>query len=186
MSVKSYADLPDGTIGFAPVSGATGGLIALGQTLLGEDCIYRHVFVKVGNYAVEAMPGGALSSRVNPGERWSKAFAYAVPTYAAGQGDRVAMYAVNMVGTPYGFADYLALALKHRHLSFGLLNGYISATKPNGLPKRAICSQLADAALSLAGWHVFNDGCLPQDVTPGGLYYALIEDQNVSWVWPGH
>jgi hypothetical protein len=33
-----------------------------------------------------------------------------------------------------------------------------------------ICSQLADTAAAEGGWHLFEDGRWPGDVTPGDLY----------------
>jgi hypothetical protein len=39
-----------------------------------------------------------------------------------------------------------------------------------------ICSQLADEAAMRGGWHLFSDGRIPQDVTPGDLW-KLAEHQ---------
>jgi hypothetical protein len=48
-----------------------------------------------------------------------------------------------------------------------------------------MCSQLADQALADAGFHVFDDGRLPQDVVPAELFRALIDMPGTQWCVPG-
>lgn len=48
-----------------------------------------------------------------------------------------------------------------------------------------ICSQLVDQALADAGFHVFDDGRLPQDVVPAELFRALLDTPGTTYVVPG-
>jgi len=171
-----------GDIGFGPISGRVGALVGLGQLILGDELRFRHVYVMVagGELAVEAMPTGARLIDVT--DRRGLRYVYLRPPYmdhGVGPG-AVARHAMAMIGTPYGFADYLALALKRVGAPSGRLDRYISRTVERGdppiaYPHRAICSQLADQALTLAGMRVFTDGRLSQNVTPGALFYRLLE-----------
>jgi hypothetical protein len=43
-----------------------------------------------------------------------------------------------------------------------------------------ICSQLVDEAYLRAGVHLFDDGRLPGDVTPGDLWWLLQRDRRVT------
>jgi hypothetical protein len=56
----------------------------------------------------------------------------------------------------------------HLGIANGPVRRYVTSSK------RMICSQLADQAMSDAGFHVFNDGRLPQDVTPSALFAKLL------------
>jgi hypothetical protein len=177
-------DLQPGDIGFGPINGAAGALVGLGQLMLGDEARYRHVFVIVepgfqsmggshGPMAVEAMPSGARL--VDAVDRWEDAYVYVrLTTIPLETSWKVADHAARMVGTPYGFSDYLALALKRFGVSLGWLDRWISRTNSAGYPARAICSQLADQALTKAGVKVFDDGRLSQNVTPGALFYQLL------------
>jgi hypothetical protein len=44
-----------------------------------------------------------------------------------------------------------------------------------------ICSQLVDTILCRAGYHLFADGRLPQDVTPGALFRRAGAYGDVMW-----
>lgn len=172
----NVSDLRPGDIGFGSITGAAGVLVGLGQMMLGDDSRYRHVFVVVADgIAVEAMPTGARlvslwEHRFGPGH------VYIRPRYESDfQGRAVARHAREMVGTPYGFSDYLALALRHWGIRWSRLDRWISRVTDSGYPARAICSQLADHAMMMSDFHVFTDGRLPQDVTPGALFYRLLE-----------
>jgi hypothetical protein len=48
-----------------------------------------------------------------------------------------------------------------------------------------MCSQLVDQCLADAGFHVFNDGRLPQDVVPAELFRALVEMPGTKMLVPG-
>lgn len=182
-------DLRPGDIGFGPIGGLVGVGVGIGQLILGDESRFRHVFVVTsaavdgdGPYAVEAMPSGAR--RVSIADRWTDRYVYVrLEGYPDEVRHLVALHAIKMVGTPYGFSDYLALAGKHYGIESDRLNAWISRVDERGYPARAICSQLADAACTRAGIHVFTDGRLSQDVIPGALFYQLLRIGGVDY-WP--
>lgn len=132
--------------------------------------------------AVEAMPSGAR--RVSVADRWDDRFVYVrMCDYPPEVRAQVAAHAEAMVGTPYGFSDYLALALRRFGIRSRLLDRWISRVDERDYPARAICSQLADAACSRAGICVFRDGRLSQDVIPGALFYQLLRVGGRAF-WP--
>ncbi|WP_246247779.1 hypothetical protein [Micromonospora maritima] len=188
-------DLQPGDIGFGPIDGAVGLFVGFGQAILGDDSRFRHVFVvtKAGQLGpnglpaeapevVEAMPSGARVA--SAADRWSDRYVYVrLEAYPQEVRDQVAYHALQMAGTPYGFSDYLALALKRLGIRLRLLDNWISRVDPYGYPVRAICSQLADAACTRAGIKVFRDGRLSQDVIPGALFYQLLRIGGKA-LWP--
>jgi hypothetical protein len=181
-------DLEPGDIGFGPIRGLVGGFVGLGQWLLGDEARFRHVFVIVADpdlappVAVEAMPSGARL--VSVADRWTEAHVFVrLTAYPPEQRAEVAYHARQMIGTPYSFTDYLALFLKRLGVKTRLLDRWISRTNAAGYPVRAICSQLADFALSRAGIKVFRDGRLSQNVIPGALFYQLLRVGGTD-LWP--
>lgn len=166
-----------GDIGFAVIGGGVGAFVAWGQFVLGDSCRYTHAFIVTGeNEVVEAMPRGARVAAL-AGRNVPRKFRYArLPqrVWDAAGSDRKALFTItarSYVGVPYGFSTYLSLAAVQWGLPAGLLRRYVSN---NG---RMICSQLIDQALSDAGVHLFTDGRIPQDVTPGDLYYRLQDEE---------
>jgi hypothetical protein len=154
-----------GDFAVVQINNAAGRLIRLGQWLNGGGFAdYEHAFIFLGrnNCIVEAEPGGAkLSPLSNYPEnrlRW-----HHVDDPITGQ--RIADEALKLIGTPYSFADYLALAAVRLRLplSARLLRRYVASSG------HMICSQLVDYAYLQAGVHLFNDGRLPGDVTPADL-----------------
>lgn len=197
--MNTLADLRPGDIMFARhVSPRSADLLILaGQTLLGQAGYPHHVGVVVqatspaipmkwdsppttlGPRMVQAMPHGAEEIELGE-EHWTGDYIYLRPAYRdpasmvdlpykeAEWGFEVGRAARGYIGTPYSFADYVALAGWH----FGIKNGPVRRyVKSSG---HMICSQLADQALADAGFHVFDDGRLPQDVTPAALYTRLL------------
>lgn len=150
-----------GDIGLVSIKGDVGTLIRIGQWLNGDGfSIYEHAFVLTddGNI-VEAKPGGAVRVLMpyNPSEvLWISC----PPEH----GEAVARAAVALVGTPYSFLDYFAIAAVRLHLPSARLRRYVTSTR------HMICSQLADAAAAAGGWRLFHDKRLPQEVTPGDLW----------------
>lgn len=178
--INSLADLRPGDIGFGPIHGNIGIGIRVALAILDGGAPYQHVFMITeaiqkatagfDEYdppmAVEAMPGGAVE--VDISMRWTSKNCYVRPNYAdVTQAEYAAQTAKQLIGTPYSFLDYYALAAHHLHLPSKLVDNYIKSSK------HMICSQLVDHCLASADWHVFNDGRLPQDVTPSALYYKL-------------
>ena len=120
---------------------------------------YCHVrlIVDEAGHTVEADLKGAIRGAVQKGDvivtaPLTDAQRAAIPALAAG-----------VVGTPYGFLDILALLLA----AFGLRFRWLAHRV--GRSDRLICSQLVDVVWQAAGFHAFDDGRLPQDVTPGDI-----------------
>jgi hypothetical protein len=150
---------------------------------LRDECRFTHAYLVLDDgQCIEAMPAGAritpLAGRTGPG------YAYARLPLTAEQRANICA-ARTLRGTPYSFADYAALSAKHLGVPTPLLRRYISSSK------RMICSQLVDYALCAyalddaadpdSGFHLFKDGRLPQDVTPGGLFWQAGALGQIAW-----
>lgn len=223
---ESPADLRPGDIGFGPIKGGAGLLVNAGQLLLGEgfhvgELDIRHVFVVVsaremargdhegapsigyGPECVEAMPSGARRALAN--NRWTGEYAYVrLPEDYPGQADDAAAIARAMIGTPYSFASYAALALWRFGVKTPRLEKWIDRRKwpmpekdhslllsirgwamsGQALPAEAICSVLADQAWSLTGKKIMH-GVAHQCVTPGALAGRLLGFEGAVWSIPG-
>lgn len=157
-----------GDFGLTEIRGITGWLVGLGQFLNGDASIFSHAFVVLDDGTVmEAQPGGA---RITPLETYSRrpvAFSTHLATTEA-QRDEIVRQARLLEGTPYSFLDYLALALTRLRVRPRWLRRYVASTG------HMICSQLVDEAYRRAGVHLFTDGRLSQDVTPGDLANRLL------------
>jgi hypothetical protein len=205
----TLADLLPGDLLFGPIDGMVPGVfpVGAGQLLLADRAALsswrawwqvRHVAVVVeaGGTAspwpriVQAMPGGAEEVSIDT-SYWTPGFVYLRPRYgtvqrlpgltklsAVDQALRVAEAARRYVGTKYSFLDYAAIAGRHFGLRSAKVRNYITTSG------HMICSQLADQALADAGYHVFTDGRLPQDVTPAELYRQLLTLPG-HWIRPG-
>lgn len=151
-----------GYIGLTAISGGVGRAIRFGQWMNGDGWSdYQHAFVHVGNgKIVEAEPGGAIESYVSryaeETVRWLRC-----PEVL---GPGVADAARSLLGTPYSFLDYGAIALHRLHVPAPHLKAYVQSSR------HLICSQLCDEAAMLGGWHLFRDRRWPGFVTPGSLY----------------
>jgi hypothetical protein len=207
-AVPTLADLCLGDLMFGPIGGFIPGVIPVGagQIVLAPRKArlswrqwwkVRHVGV-VSRYAgdsgplpwdgprlVQAMPSGAEEIPMTPARHWTAEYVYLRPAYkiaATGYGgmtEQVAEAARGYVGTPYNFLTYAKLAAGALHLPTGLLRKWISTRHD------MMCSQLADQALADAGFHVFDDGRLPQDVVPAELFRALLEMPGTRMLVPG-
>jgi hypothetical protein len=167
--IADRMNLKPGDLGFTRITGFTGWWVARGQSLIGDANRFTHVFVVLDDDTViEAMPNGA---RYAPLDREYKTdVMYARLPLTDEQRQQVVVEARRLMARPggikYSFTDYLALALKHWGINARLLRNYIKKSD------RMICSQLADYLISHAGFKLFDDGRLSQDVTPGDLVYA--------------
>lgn len=201
MSLQVYtaADLLPGDIGFASIKGRVGAGVLAGQAALDIAALLRgrrvenagwitHAFVVTGMpavdaggpvpVAVEAMPSGArvipIDDRIGPGYAYAR-LAMPMETRRA-----IAAAAVAMVDTPYGFGQYAAIAALtlsggDNASPSGPLARWVARRGPDGRPRRAICSQLADESYRAAGVHLFNDGRPPAYVTPGSLFWRAAQ-----------
>jgi cell wall-associated NlpC family hydrolase len=153
-----------GDFALTRIPGAVGFGIKVGQWLNGDGAPVEHALVYVGNgMVVQAMPGGAEMIRLEdaPGAVvWSTG---KIPLNDW-QGGVIAWRAVQLVGTPYSFADYGSLALARFHVRPSWVRDFVADTG------HMICSQLVDECYLRAGVHLFDDGRIPGDVTPGDLW----------------
>ncbi|MGZ4556081.1 MAG: hypothetical protein ACXVXZ_10125 [Mycobacteriaceae bacterium] len=129
----------------------------------------NHAFVYVGNgQIVEANPSGAAVGNVDeyPHAIWSHM------TLTTQQRHAIANAADTLVGTPYSWVDDACIGLAD------LFGWHVPEPVRARLSRRSrlMCSQLVDVAYSKAGVHLFPDGRIPGDVSPGDLLH-LIEGQ---------
>lgn len=148
----------------------------------------RHVAIVAGAPGlagidiVQAMPKGC--ERIPIGTRAHESKNIFIRPHYVGRnvwGANVALCASNYVGTPYNFLTYLKLAAGA--FRFRLTERWL--IKHMSTRKDMMCSQHVDQSLADAGYHVFDDGRLPQDVVPAELFYALL-DQPGWFMVPGH
>lgn len=85
------------------------------------------------------------------------------PPLSLAQRRRIRGLADATLGTPYGFLDVAALGLAQ----FGLVLPGVKRRIVR--PDRLFCSQLVDYVWTEAGYHAFDDGRVPQNVSPGDL-----------------
>jgi hypothetical protein len=151
-----------GDIGLVVMQGDLGRMIRVAQWLDGDGFEnFEHAFVYLGDGAIiEAEPGGARRDQLAKYASFDVAWLSCPP----GNGRAVADAAQQLMGTPYSFLDYAALAAHRVHFPMPGLRHYISDTG------HMICSQLADEAARRGGWHLFSDNRWPGYVTPGALF----------------
>lgn len=159
-------ELYPGDVGFSTIRGMIGIIPNIGQALLKDSCRYTHVYAYIGGgMLIEAMPGGA---RIVPAVGRSGPW-FRLPLTNA-QRIMIPHNGETLDRTKYSFMNYPALAWHERRWpGHNALRGYVTNSN------RMICSQLVDHLLSISGYKMFNDGRWPQDVTPGDLFYACIE-----------
>lgn len=193
LKIRSVADLQVGDVGFGVIPGRVGGIVSFGQWLIDaanlargrttEQSWFTHTWIvaevnplTATAKIVEAMPRGARgvwlkgTDRIGPGNGWARWTGTEGPWQ-----DEVTTAAREYVGTPYSFLDYLSLALLHLGLPRKLTAARVTDSG------HMICSQLVDTVLTRAGVHLFDDGRLPQDVTPGALFRRCGALGNVCW-----
>lgn len=156
-----------GSMGFSTIGGFVGFWVGLGQYLNQDGSKYSHTFVVLDDETVvQAMPQGA---EIVPLDDYLGDAIFIEWDITDEQSAAIIEEARSLVGTPYGFSDYLALALARFGFRPKWLTNYVEGNN------RLICSQLADLAYSRAGLQLFNDGRLPNEVTPGDLVNRYLE-----------
>lgn len=120
---------------------------------------YNHVrlLVDTKGKVLEADPSGAQWHHVHPDDVVVR------PPLTVAEQAAIPEIAQRLHGTPYGFLDCAALGLAQ----FGIT--LPSVTRRVSRPDRLFCSQLVDYAWFLAGFRAFDDGRVPQDVSPGDI-----------------
>ncbi|MFB7479539.1 hypothetical protein ACFUEM_08685 [Streptomyces anulatus] len=156
-----------GDFALTRIEGITGRFVAAGQALVGDAAPVQHAFVYVGNgMVVQAMPGGAEMipiEEASPVVQWSTGHF----DLSEEQRDAVVVEAVALVGTPYSFLDYASIALAHYRIRPAWVRDYVASTG------HLMCSQLVDEVYLRVGLHLFDDGRIPGDVSPGDLWKLL-------------
>lgn len=164
-----------GTIGLSRIHGVKGFFVMLGQALAGDASLWTHAFMVVGTGdalgVIQAQPGGAVYA---PLSRYldTAVFLHGWHTLTPEQVTQLQRVTPRYLHTPYSFLDYLSLALVACGIRPAWLRRYVASTK------HMICSQLVDQLMSDVGVHLFNDGRLPQDVTPGDLLIQYVRDMS--------
>jgi hypothetical protein len=214
--IDGLDDLRPGDIMLGPIGGLVPGLfpVGAGQLMLGEifragGLSVRHAGIvveedfraglhHVSPRIVEAMPSGARERRLTADD-WTRRHAYVrLPEDYRGQAADAAAIARAMIGTPYSFASYGALAAWRFGIRPRRLEAWINRRHPvtldipssrargirYALPREAICSVLVDQAWTLAGKQVMPHGTRPQVVTPGALAGRLLRLPGTRWGFP--
>lgn len=156
-----------GDIGLCGINGPVGWGIRLGQWLNGDGFgVYEHAFLVLGDgMLIEAQPGGAQI--VGLDEYEGRHVEYVSPELSMEQRYLICEKGREMVGTPYSFLDYAAIAAHRFHVPVPGLRRYIGSTK------HQICSQMVDQIYADAGVHLFSDSRWPGYVTPADLAALL-------------
>ena len=161
----------------------SGGFVGWAIRLMTRSRV-NHAGVCLGNGdTVEAQAAGAVRKQEQDkaGVNMGTALHDYIEACAPGRGRLIAAEAEMMLGTPYGFLDLVALA-------WASLKDDPSEppAKPNWWQARVmteeklICSQLVDQACLCAGVHLFTDGRLPGQVTPGDLAEVFAHPDSVK------
>jgi hypothetical protein len=140
---------------------------------IGTDSWMNHALVYVGdNNVIEARPGGAgfnvIDNYSNP--KFHLTWSTDLIPLTDDERAKIVHYALAQKGVKYGWPDIAALSLKTL--------GYDTPAwvdKRIERDDRLICSQLVDRAYMLSGVHLFNDGRLSMDVTPGDLWNLVLD-----------
>jgi len=142
-------DPQPGDIGCTQITGNVGLLIRLGQWLNGDGFAnYEHAFVYLGRgQIIEAEPGGARVTDLAEYDARTIAWIHCPSTYAGSVADAARQFE----HVPYGFADYLAIALHRFHIPVPGLKAFANSTRT------LICSQLAVQAARRGGWDLLAD-----------------------------
>lgn len=165
-------EIKPGDIGLTRIGGVLGFFVSLGQHLAGDSSRYTHAYIVLDdNTVIAAQPGGA---RIDPLSDYDNKSVYLQRDLTDEQRATIVYEARSLEGLHYSFLDYLAIALARFGIKPKWLQNFI-ANKGH-----MICSQLCDEVYRRAGIHLFNDGRLPQEVTPGDLLYVLAGEQD--WI----
>lgn len=125
----------------------------------------NHAFIYVGGgNVIEANPAGA---------GWAPADKYPHAVWSTmdlhGRGTAIAHAAWALVGTPYSWVDDACIGLAD------LFGWHVPQAVRSRLSRRTrlMCSQLVDTAYLSAGIHLFPDGRITGDVSPGDLLHLI-------------
>lgn len=151
-----------GTIGLTVIKGPVGWLVRLLQWLNGDFAKPTHVFVVLDDETVfEAQPGGAVITPLSEYDnRWVR---YVDWPLTPEKRFAIVARARTYVGIGYNWTTYFYLAAYRLHIRPQWLKDRVQNDK------RMICSQAADKIYADEDEHLFNDGRMPYDLTPGDI-----------------
>lgn len=169
-------NLQPGSFGLTTSAGNIGRFIKLGQIILRDNSRFGHAFFVLDNNEIlQAVKGGAkirsLYYYLNRAydDPYSVAFFDPVsylnlsPEDEIKKRQQLVSIARDLVGTPYNYLDYLALALSHFNIKTKWVKQRLARNDVQ------ICSQEIDFIYQEGGMNLFNDHRLPGEVTPGSL-----------------
>jgi cell wall-associated NlpC family hydrolase len=142
----------------------TGGWVAHVIRMATESSHANHAGIFLGDgEVIEAEPHGA---KIGPASRYLTRAHWSTAPLTDEQRAAIVREARKLEGAKYGYVDIAVLGLVH---VFGWkcpawVRRYLQRSD------RLICSQLVDLAYCRAGVHLFDDGRVPAEVTPGDLY----------------
>lgn len=178
--------------------GPGGFLIGIAQSLVNDASRYKHcgIILDVQGNVLEAEPRGArvANLREYAGDGLIICDGPVRRQVAAGDPRGAARHILDsrgedeiradvvsaarrLVGTPYSWLDYAAIAALKLHLPSKALRRYVASSG------HAQCAQLVDLAYQRAGIELFTDGRQPGDVCPADLA-AWAEDWQRSQETP--
>lgn len=155
-----------GTIVLGRITGFVGKLVWLGQAINGDSSYWTHAGIVTKNPRVfEARPNSAGYSTLNgPNGQWA---VWDLVPWDLTEAQRAAIVAEchRRAGTGYNWGTYFYLAAYRLRLP--LVTQLLA--KRVARSDKMICSQMVDDIYRVCGIHLFDDGRLPHDVTPGDL-----------------
>lgn len=165
-----------GDIFLTRIGGWFGWLVALGQGLFAGDWSrFTHAGIVLdGGEVIAAQPWGARIDPLddilhepdtNPRRPREHLAWLPVPEWAEDRRDVIVNVARAMEGTGYGYLSYPWIVTRPFGGSRGLDRLVSRST-------RLICSALADEVWRRCGIHLFDDGRLVHEVTPGDLHHV--------------
>lgn len=158
----------EGDFFLAKITGWTGFWVRVMQWFNGDGAKWTHAGIYLGNGRLyEAQPGGAV---VTPIERYAgRPMRWSTDVVLLTEQERkdIVDNATALVGVGYGWLTYLYLGLYRLRVRPQWLKREVMRTSD------MICSQSVDEAYNRSGVHLFDDGRMPQDVTPGDLARLL-------------
>lgn len=154
------------------IHGPVGVVVGFGQLLTGDASRFQHAGILDGEgNVIEAAPRGV---RTVPLSRYLDgrpiAFGWMIPL-TDDERAQVVAEARALLGRRYSWLTYLYLALVTLGLHPRLIRKRVASDK------RLICSALVDHAYARAGVHLFTDGRIPGDVTPGDLANLFVDER---------
>lgn len=155
-----------GTIGLAKIPGPLGPVISVAQALAGDPSGWTHVFVVIDDdRVIQAMPSGAQYASLAFYLQAGRAvFLPGWPLLTHEQIAGVPAVAEQLIGTKYSFLDYLSLAAVGAGIRLPFTRRRVRSSG------HMICSQLADELHLRLDSHLFDDGRMSMDVTPGDIH----------------